>query len=183
MQVELKRIQREVGITFVFVTHDQDEALTMSDRMAVMCEGTVHQCGTPEDIYERPATRFVAELHRHRQPHVRGVRRGGPHPARWRRAAGRPPGRRADRASDLSIAVRPEKIWLSDIKPDMVQTDGILKATVYGGATTTYLIEIAPGVEISALEQNIDSMRTDDRWADGERIRVGWRTDHILVLR
>ena len=62
MQVELKRIQREVGITFVFVTHDQDEALTMSDRIAVMSEGKVHQCGTPEDIYERPATRFVAEF-------------------------------------------------------------------------------------------------------------------------
>ncbi len=62
MQVELKRIQREVGITFVFVTHDQDEALTMSDRIAVMSEGRVHQCGTPEDIYERPATRFVAEF-------------------------------------------------------------------------------------------------------------------------
>ena len=57
MQVELKRIQREVGITFVFVTHDQEEALTMSDRIAVMNGGTVQQCGTPEDIYERPATR------------------------------------------------------------------------------------------------------------------------------
>ena len=62
MQVELKRIQREVGITFVFVTHDQEEALTMSDRIAVMSGGTVHQCGTPEDIYERPATRCVADF-------------------------------------------------------------------------------------------------------------------------
>ena len=62
MQVELKRIQREVGITFVFVTHDQEEALTMSDRIAVMSGGKVHQCGTPEDIYERPATRCVAEF-------------------------------------------------------------------------------------------------------------------------
>ena len=182
MQVELKRIQREVGITFVFVTHDQDEALTMSDRMAVMCEGTVHQCGTPEDIYERPATRFVAEFIGTANLMsgvygAEGLTLPGGVVLPVGHLDGVPPG------EALSIAVRPEKIWLSDIKPDMVQTDGILKATVYGGATTTYLIEIAPGVEISALEQNVDSMRTDERWADGERIRVGWRTDHILVLR
>jgi spermidine/putrescine transport system ATP-binding protein len=182
MQVELKRIQREVGITFVFVTHDQDEALTMSDRMAVMCEGQVHQCGTPEDIYERPATRFVAEFIGTANLMsgvygTEGLTLAGGVVLPVGHLDGVPPG------EDLSIAVRPEKIWLSDLKPDMVQTDGILKATVYGGATTTYLIEIAPGVEISALEQNVDSMRTDERWADGERIRVGWRTDHILVLR
>ena len=60
MQIELKRIQREVGITFVFVTHDQEEALTMSDRIAVMSEGRVEQVGTPEEIYHSPATAFVA---------------------------------------------------------------------------------------------------------------------------
>ena len=60
MQLELKRIQREVGITFVFVTHDQGEALTMSDRIAVMSEGVVEQIGTPEEIYNRPASLFVA---------------------------------------------------------------------------------------------------------------------------
>ena len=64
MQVELKRIQREVGITFVFVTHDQDEALTMSDQIAVMSEGRIHQCGTPEDIYERPADGVRGRVHR-----------------------------------------------------------------------------------------------------------------------
>ena len=133
MQVELKRIQREVGITFVFVTHDQDEALTMSDRIAVMSEGRVHQCGTPEDIYERPATRFVAEfigtanlmsgtLRRHRHRHCPAACRCTPVPLDG-----------CAIGDEVSIAVRPEKMWLSDLTPDMVQTDGILKATVYGG--------------------------------------------------
>ena len=64
----------------------------------------------------------------------------------------------------------------------MVQTDGLLKATVYGGATTTYLFEIAPGIELSVLEQNLDPARTEERWADGERVRIGWHPDHSLVL-
>ena len=68
MQIELKRIQREVGITFIFVTHDQEEALTMSDRIAVMSAGRVEQVGSPEEIYDSPATAFVAGLHRHGEP-------------------------------------------------------------------------------------------------------------------
>jgi spermidine/putrescine transport system ATP-binding protein len=181
MQVELKRIQREVGITFVFVTHDQDEALTMSDRIAVMRDGTVHQVGTPEDIYERPATRFVASF-----IGTANLMSGTYSPAGLTLPGdvvlptgplnGTRPG------DEVSIAVRPEKIWLSDLKPGMVQTDGLLKATVYGGATTTYLFEIAPGVELSVLEQNVDRARTEERWADGERVRIGWDPDHSLVL-
>ena len=82
---------------------------------------------------------------------------------------------------EVSIAVRPEKVWLTDLTPDMVQTDGILKATVYAGATTTYVLEIAPGVEVSVLEQNLHSARTEERWADGERVRIGWHARHSLA--
>jgi spermidine/putrescine transport system ATP-binding protein len=82
----------------------------------------------------------------------------------------------------VTIAVRPEKIWLSDLTPEMVQTDGLVKATVYGGPTTTYLMEIAPGVELAVLEQNLQRARTEDRWTDGERVRVGWLPEHCLVL-
>ena len=82
----------------------------------------------------------------------------------------------------VTIAVRPEKIWLSDLTPEMVQTDGLVKATVYGGPTTTYLIEIAPGVELAVLEQNLQRARTEDRWSDGERVRIGWLPEHWLVL-
>ena len=180
MQVELKRIQREVGITFVFVTHDQEEALTMSDRIAVMSEGKVHQCGTPEDIYERPATRFVAEFIGTANLMSgsytgTGIELPGGVPLYTGRLDG------CSIGDEVAIAVRPEKMWLSDLTPEMVQTDGILKATVYGGATTTYLFEIAPGVEVSVLEQNLHSARTEERWADGERVRIGWHAKHSLA--
>ena len=180
MQVELKRIQREVGITFVFVTHDQEEALTMSDRIAVMSGGKVHQCGTPEDIYERPATRCVAEFigtaNLMTGTYVgTGITLAGGVPVHTGPVRGCAVG------DEVAIAVRPEKVWLSDLKPDMVQTDGILRATVYGGATTTYLFEIAPGVEISVLEQNLHPARAEERWVDGERVRIGWRAEHSLA--
>ena len=178
MQVELKRIQREVGITFVFVTHDQDEALTMSDRIAVMNEGRVHQCGTPEDIYERPATRFVAEF-----IGTANLMSGSYTGTGITLAGGVPlhtgPLDGCGIGDEVSIAVRPEKMWLSDLTPDMVQTDGILKATVYGGHHDVS-VQIAPGVEVSVLEQNF-THRTEERWADGERVRIGWHAKHSLA--
>lgn len=181
MQVELKRIQREVGITFVFVTHDQEEALTMSDRIAVMSGGIIQQCGTPEGIYERPANRCVAEfIGTANLMTGTYLGTGITLPAGVVLRTGRLDGRVA--GDEVTIAVRPEKIWMSELKPDMVQIDAILKATIYGGATTTYLFEIAPGVELSVLEQNLDSARTEERWADGERVRIGWHAEHCLVL-
>lgn len=180
MQVELKRIQREVGITFVFVTHDQEEALTMSDRIAVMSDGKVHQCGTPEDIYEHPTTRCVADFIGTANLMTgtyagKGITLSG--------GVELPTGALAGCAvgDEVSVAVRPEKVWLSDLTEDMVQTDGVLKATVYSGATTTYMFEIAPGVEISVLEQNLHRARTEERWVDGERVRLGWHTEHSLA--
>jgi spermidine/putrescine transport system ATP-binding protein len=180
MQVELKRIQREVGITFVFVTHDQEEALTMSDRIAVMSGGLVHQCGTPEDIYERPADRCVAEFIGTANL-MTGTYKGASImlPGDVELATGILDG--CAIGDEVSIAVRPEKVWISDLTPDMIQVDGILKATIYGGATTTYLFEIAPGVEVSVLEQNLHSARTEERWVDGERVRIGWHAEHSLA--
>jgi spermidine/putrescine transport system ATP-binding protein len=181
MQVELKRIQREVGITFVFVTHDQDEALTMSDQIAVMNEGRIHQCGTPEDIYERPTTAFVAGFIGTANRMTGDYRDGGLVLAGdMRLRTGELEGCRE--GEQVTIAVRPEKIWISDLTPEMVQTDGLVKATVYGGPTTTYLMEIAPGVELAVLEQNLQRARTEDRWTDGERVRIGWLPEHCLVL-
>ncbi|MFJ3876334.1 ABC transporter ATP-binding protein [Streptomyces sp. NPDC090077] len=181
MQVELKQIQREVGITFVFVTHDQDEALTMSDRLAVMNEGRVEQCGTPEDVYERPATRFTASFMgtsnlvpgTYRAGRV--VLDGGPE---------LPVGHRANvpDGSRVDLSIRPEKIWLSDLEPDMARVTGVVRETVYGGPTTTYLIELAPGVTVSVLEQNTVRSRREDRWSGGERVEIGWKPEHCLVL-
>ena len=182
MQVELKRIQREVGITFVFVTHDQDEALTMSDQIAVMSEGRIHQVGTPEDIYERPATAFVAGFIGTAN-RMAGEYRDGAITLAGDMVLPTGPLAGCDPGDRVTIAVRPEKIWLSDLTPEMVQTDGIVKATVYGGPTTTYLLEIAEGVELAVLEQNLQRARTEDRWVDGERVRIGWLPEHSLVLR
>ncbi|MFF5289849.1 ABC transporter ATP-binding protein [Paractinoplanes globisporus] len=181
MQVELKQIQREVGVTFVFVTHDQDEALTMSDRLAVMNGGRVAQVGTPEDVYERPADAFVAgfigtsNVMTGTYADGRLTLPGGvslPVPSRLGLAAG----------SRVGAAVRPEKIWLSDFEDGMVQIRGTLRETVYSGATTTYLVEIAPGVQLSVLEQNIDRSRREERWTGGEIIDLAWKPEHCLLL-
>ncbi|MEV1053499.1 ABC transporter ATP-binding protein [Streptomyces sp. NPDC049887] len=181
MQVELKQIQREVGITFVFVTHDQDEALTMSDRVAVMNEGHVEQCGTPEDVYERPAGSFVASF-MGTSNLVPGTYRAGEIVVDGGPAL--PVGTRAGIAdgSRVSLSIRPEKIWLSDFEPGMALATGVIRETVYSGATTTYLIELVPGITLSVLEQNTARSRMEDRWTGGERVEFGWKPEHCLVL-
>lgn len=181
MQVELKQIQREVGITFVFVTHDQDEALTMSDRVAVMNAGHVEQCGTPEDVYEHPASRFVAAF-MGTSNLMTGTYRGGE--IVLEQGLSLPVGRRDGVAegSAVSVSIRPEKIWLSDFEPGMSVMRGVIRETVYSGPTTTYLIELAPGVTLSALEQNTARSRMEDRWSGGESVELGWKPEHCLVL-
>lgn len=181
MQVELKQIQREVGITFIFVTHDQDEALTMSDRVAVMNDGVVQQCGTPEDVYERPENSFVASFMgtSNLMPAVYSdgsvTLNGGP-------SFGVGPRSGFDAGAQVSVSIRPEKIWLSDFEPGMTMVKGIVRETVYSGPTTTYLIDLAPGVRLSVLEQNTARSRMEDRWAGGESVDLGWRPEHCLVL-
>ncbi|MFI9103522.1 ABC transporter ATP-binding protein [Streptomyces fildesensis] len=181
MQVELKQIQREVGITFIFVTHDQDEALTMSDRVAVMNAGHVEQCGTPEDVYEHPASRFVAAF-MGTSNLMTGTYRGGE--IVLEQGLSLPVGRRDGVAegSAVSVSIRPEKIWLSDFEPGMSVMRGVIRETVYSGPTTTYLIELAPGVTLSALEQNTARSRMEDRWSGGESVELGWKPEHCLVL-
>ncbi|MGW7366431.1 ABC transporter ATP-binding protein [Streptomyces sp. NPDC054841] len=181
MQVELKQIQREIGITFVFVTHDQDEALTMSDRIAVMNDGSVEQCGTPEDVYEHPANRFVASF-MGTSNLVPGTYRSGR--VTVDDGPSLPVGTRAGITDGdrVSLSIRPEKIWLTDIEPGMARAEGVVRETVYSGATTTYLIELAPGIVLSVLEQNTARSRMEDRWSGGERVEFGWKPEHCLVL-
>ncbi|GAB3964864.1 ABC transporter ATP-binding protein [Actinoallomurus acanthiterrae] len=181
MQVELKQIQREVGITFVFVTHDQDEALTMSDRLAVMNGGRIAQIGTPEDVYERPEDAFVAGF-----IGTSNVMEGTYDGGRLTLPGGVsvPVAARSDIADGSAVcaSVRPEKIWLYDFEPGMVRVQGIIKETVYSGATTTYLVELAPGVQLAVLEQNIARSRREERWAGGETIDLGWKPEYCLLL-
>ncbi|MET9654809.1 MULTISPECIES: ABC transporter ATP-binding protein [unclassified Streptomyces] len=182
MQVELKQIQREVGITFVFVTHDQDEALTMSDRLAVMNEGRVEQCGTPEDVYEHPTNGFVASFMGTSNLVAGTYRAGEVVPDGGGPAL--PVGPRPDVSdgSRVSLSIRPEKVWLSDFEPGMATVRGTVRETVYSGPTTTYLIELAPGVTVSVLEQNTVRSRREDRWRGGEEVEIGWKPEHCLVL-
>jgi spermidine/putrescine transport system ATP-binding protein len=182
MQVELKQIQREVGITFIYVTHDQEEALTMSDRIAVMNDGVVEQCGRPEDVYERPEKPFVAGFIGISNLLDGQVQDGG-----VRLATGTvvpvalPDG--CSQGDQVHLSVRPEKIWLDEFENDMVVLDGTLVETVYLGTTTQYIVELAPGARIVALEQNLARARAEERWDQGQPVKIGWKREHCLVLR
>ena len=188
MQVELKRIQREVGITFIYVTHDQSEALTMSDRIAVMNEGRVEQLGSPRAIYERPATRFVAgfigtsNLLSGDVKSVSGDRAvilsgDGQHievPLRE--------GRSAVAGDHLDLTVRPEKI---DIKLDAAGSAGCrLRGTVtevaYLGTSTNYNVLTSTGAEVTVFVQN--SNNADDLAARGQQVWLSWEPRHSYVI-
>lgn len=164
MQVELKSIQQRVGITFIFVTHDQEEALTMSDRIAVFNEGRIVQVGAPAEIYERPASPFVAGF-----VGTSNLVSGD--------AARRLTG------SEQMFSVRPEKIHIGSLKDtpdkDMVSVDGTVRDVVYLGLFTRYLVEIEGGGDLVVVEQNLKTTSMDVLSAKGQRVRLTWHKDHI----
>ena len=164
MQVELKSIQKRVGITFIFVTHDQEEALTMSDRIAVFNEGKIQQVGTPSEIYERPTSAFVAGFVGTSNL-VSGV------------VAQRITG------SPEMFSIRPEKIHLdatnSEPGRDMLCIDGVIRDVVYLGLFTRYLVEIEGGSDLVVVEQNLKTTSMDVLAAKGQKVRLHWHKDHI----
>jgi spermidine/putrescine transport system ATP-binding protein len=182
MQVELKGIQREVGITFLYVTHDQEEALAMSDRIAVMEHGEVKQCGSPEDIYEHPAGPFVAGFIGVSNLLSGVAENGGVRLSSGVLCSAEMP-RDCSQGADVHLSVRPEKIWIDDLEPGMASVEGTIVERVYVGTTTQVIVELAPGERLVALEQNTSRARADDRWEIGNRVRVGWHPEHSLVLR
>jgi spermidine/putrescine transport system ATP-binding protein len=182
MQVELKEIQREVGITFLYVTHDQEEALAMSDRIAVMDGGVVEQSGTPEEVYERPAKPFVAGfigISNLMEGRVEGgcVRLAGGALCAAPVAGDVPDG------TTVHLSVRPEKIVLDGNGDGLVRLPGTVAERVYVGTATQVIVELEGGARIVALEQNTERARADDRWEIGHRVTVGWLPEHSLVLR
>jgi spermidine/putrescine transport system ATP-binding protein len=182
MQVELKRIQREVGITFVYVTHDQEEALAMSDRLAVMRDGVVEQLGPPEEIYEHPARPFVAGFIGISNLLPAVVENGGVRLANGVHVpAPVPDGVPA--GADVQLSVRPEKLLVDELEPGMAEVEGTVAERVYTGTATQLIVELAPGARLVALEQNTARARADDRWELGDRVRIGWRPEHAQVLR
>jgi putative spermidine/putrescine transport system ATP-binding protein len=164
MQVELKSIQQRVGITFIFVTHDQEEALTMSDRMAVFNEGRIIQIGTPAEIYERPASPFVAGF-----VGTSNLVSGD--------VAKRITG------SEQMFSIRPEKIHLGSPNgssgENMLWIDGVVRDVVYLGLFTRYLIEIEGGGDLVVVVQNLETTSMDVLSAKGQRVRLHWHKDHI----
>jgi spermidine/putrescine transport system ATP-binding protein len=182
MQIELKEIQRTVGITFAYVTHDQEEALTMSDRIAVMNEGVLQQCGTPEEIYERPANAFVAGFIgiSNLLPGAvenKGVRLDSGQHIAATVDPGIAPG------SKVLVCVRPEKLHLGAAGNGEVCVDGTVVETVYLGTANHYIVEVAPGVRMVAIESNVHSATSDSRPQRGSKVTVGWLPEHGRVLQ
>ncbi|MBG0812862.1 ABC transporter ATP-binding protein [Planomonospora sp. ID82291] len=185
MQIELKRIQREVGITFVYVTHDQSEALTMSDRIAVMNDGRIEQLAGPREIYERPATAFVAgfigtsNLLRGTVDRVESgcaVLRVGAE-GRVLAAEG------AHRAGEaIAVTVRPEKITISTEEPagGLSAVRGTVSEVVYLGLYNSYAVSLADGAEVTVFQQNaLDSTSTAER---GDAVWLSWQPQHSYAI-
>ncbi len=165
MQVELKALQRKLGITFVYVTHDQEEALSMSDRLAVMNEGRIEQVGAPDEVYDHPTTRFVASFVGHSNI-VEG-------------AAAMRLGTQA-----CAFALRPERILMlaagAEMDVDMVRADGVVSAVQYHGASTRFVVSLDCGVELTVTRQN--ARRGDGVWGSGARVRLAWREGDMQRL-
>jgi spermidine/putrescine transport system ATP-binding protein len=184
MQVELKQIQREVGITFLYVTHDQEEALSMSDRIAVMKEGRVIQCGHPEDIYEHPTEEFVAGFIGISNLIAATVEDGG----RVRIGRGlsmqAPLPEGVSSGDTVNLSVRPEKIAIDEeIEAGMVSLEGTVEARVYLGVSTQVTVSLGNGDRVVALEQATYRASAEERWEPGTTVKVGWHPEHCLVLR
>lgn len=163
MQVELKNIQREVGITFIFVTHDQEEALTMSDRIAVFSQGKIEQVGTPSDVYESPSTPFVAGF-----VGTSNLLSG----ETVKRVAG----------LEGTFSIRPEKIHLASTdssSENMIYANGVIRDVIYLGLNTRYLVEIEGGGELVVIEQNLKTTSMDVLKLRGKSARLSWQKEHM----
>jgi spermidine/putrescine transport system ATP-binding protein len=190
LQVELKRIQREVGITFVYVTHDQEEALTMSDRIAVMNEGVIEHLGSPEEIYERPRTEFVAGfigVSNLMPGAVVSVDGGSARvcldsgPTVTTDANEIAPGDRCH------IVVRPEKLHVTFVEEPApagsASVEGVVEAAVYLGTATQMIVKLAGDVPLTVLVPNADEAARQRLPGAGARVRLWWAPEHMHVVR
>ncbi|MEO8291521.1 MAG: ABC transporter ATP-binding protein [Actinomycetota bacterium] len=163
MQLELKDIQQTVGLTFIYVTHDQEEALTMSDRMAVFSHGRVEQVGSPAEVYERPATGFVAGF-----VGVSNVLEG--------RVA------QAITGDDQAVTVRPEKIAMVDpgqaVDPGRCSATGQVREVVYLGAMTRYVVALDGGGQLVVMQQNLATSSMEALQVKGKAVRLEWSREN-----
>ena len=190
LQLELKRIQRDVGITFVYVTHDQEEALTMSDRIAVMNQGRVEQCDTPEEIYERPATTFVAGFIGVSNLMPGEVVRSNGAGSRVRLDAGveiEAPTDGIASGERCHAVVRPEKLRLdpreASAPSGWPSVDGMVESSVYLGTATQIVVKLAGDVPMTVLVPNADESERGRLPGGGASVRLSWAPEHIHVVR
>jgi putative spermidine/putrescine transport system ATP-binding protein len=158
MQVELKQIQGDVGITFVYVTHDQEEALTMSNRIAVFNEGRIEQVGTPADVYEHPENDFVAGFVGVSNLIERDGKR---------------------------FTIRPEKVKILEPKEKAsgLHTEkGRIRDVAYAGMITRYLVELEAGGELQVVRQNLETSSAEVQEQRGREITIGWRQEHTVPV-
>ena len=154
MQIFLKGLQRDLGITFVYVTHDQEEALTMSDRLAVFNTGQIEQVGTPAEVYEHPQTEFVAGFVGVSNVLERDGRR---------------------------ITIRPEKIRMVDEHAGEGEP-GAVREVVYVGMVTRYVVDLDAGGELVVVRQNLETSSQEALAEQGKRVRLSWRPEHTYEI-
>jgi spermidine/putrescine transport system ATP-binding protein len=185
LQVELKRIQREVGITFVYVTHDQEEALTMSDRIAVMNHGRIEQVDDPESVYERPATTFVAGF-----IGVSNLMPGKVTASGERGEIELDNGVRAQTGVDglrpgdrCHAVVRPEKLQIDNARADGPSVDGLVESSIYLGTATQLVVRLPDDVAMTVLVPNADEAERQRLPGGGAKIKLSWAPEHMHVVR
>jgi putative spermidine/putrescine transport system ATP-binding protein len=155
MQVFLKALQRDLGITFIYVTHDQEEALTMSDRMAVFNEGRIEQIGSPAEVYEHPQTEFVAGFVGVSNVLDRDGRR---------------------------ITIRPEKITMVEDDGGAEGEPGVVREVVYAGMVTRYIVDLDSGGDLVVVRQNLETSSQQALEDRGKRVRLQWKPEHTYEL-
>ena len=198
LQVELKRIQREVGITFVYVTHDQEEALTMSDRIAVMNHGVIEQIAGPEEVYERPATTFVAGFIGVSNLMPGKVSSVNGETATVRLNAGvevTAPKNGLSQGDDCHAVVRPEKLQVADTSTpdsstpgsstpsDSPSVDGQVESSLYLGTATQIAVRLSDGARMTVLVPNADTSERRRLPGGGENVRLSWTPEHVHLVR
>lgn len=188
MQIELKNLQDQVGITFIYVTHDQEEALTMSDRIAVMDQGRLLQIGEAADIYERPNCRFVADFIGESNFLIGSVKGISPEtvtvlvdetlPIKAKRE------RPLEQGRSLTVTVRPEKIQLHPypVEGGGNVFPGLVETVVYIGTDTQYRVRLTDNVAIRVREQNLNPSLVRTTYAEGDQVYVTWQPESTLLL-
>jgi spermidine/putrescine transport system ATP-binding protein len=190
LQIELKNIQRDVGITFIYVTHDQEEALTMSDRIAVMNHGVIEQVDEPETIYERPRTTFVAGFIGVSNLMPGEVVSANGHGAEIKLDAGvtvRTESEGATSGERVHAVVRPEKLELhrkdDPVPSGRASVEGIIESSLYLGTATQVVVKLGDGTGMTVLVPNIDEEARQRMPGAGADVRLAWAGEHIHMVR